>query len=238
MKINKKTIIGVTWFVFLIFILLFLIIVRFNKANSSTTAYEKSLEKLETEYQQSFNNYSTLNDSVLNQEIIKDEWLEKINTVDNTLIELSAENNKLETDIESQNRLTNELEQELILVENDEVNPYQINFSLNNGNNIQLIRNIAELKELGITSVADFSSPNPLTSLTLDVILKREKNFYEKSLSSNYAVIEGFYNNHKNDLFMDGNVILQITRDSHFPLAYKTLILDDLSEEVVFDELF
>lgn len=238
MKINKKDIMGVRWFAFLIIILIFLIIGRFIKANNSTAAYERSLKRFETEYQQSLDEYSNVNDSALDQEIIKEEWIEKINLLDKTLSEVNAKNNKFDSDIENQNELTDDLDQNLTRLENDEFNPYEVNFSLDSSNNIQLIRNIPELKELGITSVSDFSNSDPLTSITLDVILNREKNFYEKSLTANHAVIEGFYNNYKNDLFMDGNVILQITRDELVPLLYRTITLDDLNEKIVDDIVF
>lgn len=238
MKIDKKDIVGVTWFGCLIFILTFLIISRFTKVNDSSVVYESSLNNLETEYLQSFDKYTTVNDSVLDQETIRAEWLEKLIILDTSLVELNAEKNKLDSDIDYQNTLTNELEQELTLLETNEFNPYEVNFSLNSGTNIQLIRHLSELKDLGITSVADFTSSDPLTSITLDVVLKREKKFYERSLTPNYAAIEGFVNNHKNDLFMDGNVILQITREDLIPLLYRTITLDDLDEKFVDDIVF
>lgn len=238
MSINKKDNIFIIWFLLLVVFMLGMVGLRSYRVSQAGKFDAKTYETLEAEYAELNQSTSGINEEVSGLESERSSWLAKVDELDRQISEAQLESEGLETENEAITLSMPELDKRIEELENGEVDPYQINFTLNNFQNVVLLQNISELKEYGIYSVYDLIEPDIIKEMAMENVIKAEDNFFEQFLSDKYAAIKGNYNNYKADMFLDGTVLLEISLSNDFMYLYNLTTLEDFENSFIVDATF
>lgn len=235
---NKKETVVIIWFIGLISLMLLMIGQRYYKVYQASDFDASSFQELELKQSELTQQKGSSDKEFDELESGKFEWMEKISELEGQLDTVMSENETLESGIQSAVFLSTELDNQIEKLENEDFDPYDINFSLSSFQNVRLLLKINELRDSGIYSIYTLIRPDIIDSMKIDNILNQTVTIFDLFLSDSYAAIKGHHNNYKADVFVDGNVMLEVSQSNDFLYLYNLTTLEDFNNTHIHDGFF